>query len=83
MRKKVMDLNLDGFHLIVIRCDNEKHDFRKFRIYRVTANHRKQIARYGDLLSVLGFIRLLYLEGMHGVPLNELAEWARGIGGMA
>ena len=88
-RVKVLDV-FDGFHLECIKiCKKagESEPVNPYRLY-ITYNgrtknglfyskHRKQIAAYGDLISVLCFIKDLYLNGIDCQPINYVISWSR------
>ena len=78
-RTKVMNICMDGFHIECIRI-NDKNEYNPFRVYRVTQEHRRQIAKYGDFMSVIHFIWQIYRDGLDVVPLHELLEWAKETG---
>ena len=77
MSKKVIDICLDGFHLTCIRTADK---YNPFRVYRVCAGHRRQIAKYGDFFSVICFIKDLYLEGADTFTMDRLVQWAKDVG---
>ena len=72
--RKVLDIRLDGFHIV---CIMYKEGLNPFRVYRVTADHRRQIAKYGDFISVLCFVRDLYIAGADTLTFPQLVEWAK------
>lgn len=72
--KKVMDICLDGVHIVCIRFDG---DWNPFRVYRVSAGHRRQIAKYGDFISVVYFIRDFYMDGVDTMTMHETVSWAK------
>lgn len=74
--KKVLDIRLDGKHIECIRTDDR---YNPFRVYLKTVNHRRQIAKYGDFLSVIDFIRVYYTEGIDSLTLSQTVEWAKAI----
>lgn len=69
-RTKVLEIN-DSIHgLVCVRCNNEKYN--PYRLYLVypdkdkyvyPTRHRKQLAVYGDMASVICHIRDLYIYG--------------------
>lgn len=73
-QKKVMDIHLDGFHLVCIRTSDI---FNPFRVYKVTAGSRRQIAKYADFFSVVCFIKDLYLDGVDTMTTADAISWAR------
>ena len=79
MSKKVMDICLDGFHLVCIRTADKMNPFR---VYRVISNHRRQIAKYGDFMSVVIFVRDLYTEGADTFTLEQLIQWSKSRGSL-
>lgn len=74
--KKVLDIRLDGKHIECIRTDDR---YNPFRVYLKTVNHRRQIAKYGDFLSVIDFIRVYYTEGIDSLTLPETIEWSKAV----
>ena len=77
MTKKVLDICLDGFHLTCIRTSDK---YNPFRVYSVCAGHRRQIAKYGDFLSVICFIKDLYIQGADTYTMDQLVQWAKETG---
>lgn len=74
--KKVLDIRLDGKHIECIRTDDR---YNPFRVYLKTVNHRRQIAKYGEFLSVIDFIRVYYTEGIDSLTLSQTVEWAKAV----
>lgn len=74
--KKVLDIRLDGKHIECIRTDDR---YNPFRVYLKTVNHRRQIAKYGEFLSVIDFIRVYYTEGIDSLTMSQTVEWAKAI----
>lgn len=74
--KKVLDIRLDGKHIECIRTDDR---YNPFRVYLKTVNHRRQIAKYGDFLSVIDFIRVYYTEGIDSLTFPETIEWSKAV----
>lgn len=74
--KKVLDIRLDGKHIECIRTDDR---YNPFRVYLKTVNHKRQIAKYGDFLSVIDFIRVYYTEGIDSLTMSQTVEWAKAI----
>lgn len=63
MRRKVLELNSHGVHLVVINDDTRK--VNKFVVYKVWYDgrmHRKQLERYGDMNSCLIFFHEYFAE---------------------
>ena len=77
MSRKVMDICLDGFHLVCIKTADKVNPFR---VYRITENHRRLIAKYGDFMSVIYFVRDLYTAGADTFTLAQLVQWAKSTG---
>lgn len=77
---KVMDVHDGACHLEVIRI-NDRYEYNPYRIIRVAVGHRNQIAKYGDWMSVIYFMRDFYRDGMDVCTLSEIKEWwKRGFG---
>lgn len=74
--KKVLDIRLDGKHIECIRTDDR---YNPFRVYLKTVNHRRQIAKYGEFLSVIDFIRVYYTEGIDSLTMSQTVEWAKAV----
>ena len=77
MTKMVMKICLDGCHLQCIRTDDK---YNPFRVIKITAGHRRQIAKYGDFMSVLYFIKDFYQTGMDTMPTSEVIRLAKKTG---
>lgn len=71
--RKVIDLNIDGTHLVCIEhLDHKKAD--PYRIYRIASGHRRQLVRYSDFMSVLYFLVEFFRDGMDAMTLSEQLE---------
>ena len=77
MNRKVLDICMDGFHITCVRTSNKINPFRVYRIYN---GHRRQIAKYGEFLSVIYFIRDLYTAGADTFDTGRLIEWCKEVG---
>lgn len=77
MTKKVLNICLDGCHIECIRTEDKRNPFR---VYKVFCGHRKLIARYGDFLSVICFIKDFYIAGADTMNTPELIQWAKETG---
>ena len=80
MKKKVLDICLDGFHVICIWDKEVKYN--PFRVYKVSNGHRRQIAKYGEFLSVICFLKDIYVAGADTYSTPELLKWAKEIGAL-
>lgn len=74
MTKQVLKINLDGCHLECIRTEDKNNPFR---VYRIAAGHRRQIAKYGDFFSVVCFLKDFYLDGADTMTTPDVIEWAK------
>ena len=74
MTRKVLDIHLEGNHLVCVKTDDDRYPFR---LYRVTYSQRKQIAKYSNFFSVIVFIKDFYLNGVDSMTLAESVEWAK------
>ena len=77
MSKKVLNIQLDGCHLECIRTDNKVNPFR---VYKVSTWHRRQIAKYGEFLSVICFLKDFYQNGCDTMTTPEVIQWAKETG---
>ena len=77
MGQRVLDIRMDGFRLV---CYRTKSKTNPFRVYRLYCGHRRQIAKYGDFMSVIYFIRDLYTTGADTFSMPELVAWAKEVG---
>jgi hypothetical protein len=77
MIKKVLKITIDGCWIECVRMEDKMNPFR---VYRVTATHRRQIAKYGDFLSVIYFLRDFYQDGVDTMSLPEVLSWAKARG---
>jgi len=75
MTRKVLDICLEGNHLVCIKASDDRYPFR---LYRVTYGHKKQLAKYSNFFSVIAFIKDFYLNGVDSMTLAESVEWAKG-----
>lgn len=76
---KIMDLHLDGVHL---ECIRKSGDINPYRIYRLVAGHKKQIAKYSDFLSVIYFIKEFYTQGIDTMTIAETISWSKEWGSL-
>lgn len=74
MQKKVLDIGLDGVHLVCIRIAGDRNPYR---VYRLAGGRRRQIAKYGDFMSVLCFLREFYQDGVDTMTLTDTVDWAK------
>ena len=79
MTKLVMKIQLDGCHLECIRTDDK---YNPFRVVKITTGHRRQIAKYGDFMSVICFLLDFYRAGMDTMPTHEVIRWAKETGSL-
>ena len=78
MTRKVLDICIDGCHLECIHTECKQNPFR---VYLRDAGHRRQIAKYGDFVSVLYFLMDLYQSGANRLTTSGVAMWAKGRNG--
>lgn len=76
---KIMDIRLDGVHIECIRVSDKPNPYR---IYRLAAGHKKQIAKYSDFLSVIYFIKEFYTEGIDTKSIAETISWSKERGSL-
>lgn len=76
---KIMDLHLDGVHLECIRKRGDPHPYR---IYRIVANHKRQVAKYSEFISVLYFITEFYSQGIDTMTIAETISWSKEWGSL-
>lgn len=76
MTKLVMKIRLDGCNIDCIRTDDK---YNPFRVIRVSGGHRRQIAKYGDFMSVIYFLRDFYQAGMNTMPMYDVIRWAKEV----
>lgn len=79
MTRKVLDLRLDGLHIVCI-MRNPISEPNPFRVYKVASGYRRQIAKYGDILSVICFLKDLYMDGADTFSMVQIVEWAKSRG---
>ena len=72
MTRKVMDIMTPGCHLICLQMDDKRNPYH---IYTVCGNHRKQLIKYADFISVVSFIKDFFLEGMDARITTEVLRW--------
>ena len=79
---KVLDIN----YYIRIVCikdidENKNNPFRLFLVYRAIdkhtypTQHKKLIAKYGNMESVLCHIKDLYMSGIQYRPIDDILAW--------
>lgn len=49
--RKILEINDGGVHLMCIKHCGETNPFRLYRVWWDRGEHRKEITRYGDLVS--------------------------------
>ena len=72
---KCLELNADGSHIVCIKHLDDKE--YPFWLYKVLDGgmHRRLIAKYADLCSILRFMYELHLFGMDSAPVSEILAW--------
>ena len=54
MKKKVLDINEDGLHLVCIKdTDAKGNPYRLYQVYYKDGWHRKQLAKYENFASIM------------------------------
>ena len=94
-RKKVLDIT-SGLHLECFKiCPKlgEKEPLNPYLLYITykaptrcgygISTHRKLIAKYGDMVSILCMIKDMCLEGIDTYPVNVAADWCNRYHGIA
>lgn len=71
--KKIIDIKTDSIHISVIQIMN-RHEMNPYRIYRLYNGHRKQLVKYGDLISVFCFLKWFFQDGLDVITLPEQVE---------
>ena len=77
MRKKILDIHLNGFHIAGYQTQDKRNPFR---VYLIVPGHRRLIARYGDFFSVLCFIKDIFLDGLDTAPMHKILTWSKQTG---
>lgn len=77
--RKVLDIREGGIHIICLMTD---YKVNPYRVYRVDFGHRRQIAKYGDFISVMWFVRDIYAYGADVLPMPQLIDWAKQRGAL-
>lgn len=81
MKNKVLDIN-DSLHLVCIKDRSGR--FAVYRLYLFypgkdkygyCTEHRKQLASYGDMHSVICHISDMYKAGMQYKPYDIILAW--------
>lgn len=75
--RKFLDICAGGKHLVGIETSDRRNPYR---VYLKTRYSRRQIAKYGDFMSVLYFIKDFYLAGIDSMTTPEVIEWAKQTG---
>ena len=86
-RRKVLEIN-DGMHLECIKlyAQSGEHQTNPYRLYVLynahdrygyPAIHRKQIAAYGDLFSVVYMIHDMFRAAVNDSPASEIILWCK------
>lgn len=81
MKTKVLDIRED-LHLVCVKDSSKKYPvFRLYLFYLAKdrygywTEHKKQIAVYGDMHSVICHISDLYKAGMQYKPVDTILAW--------
>lgn len=79
--KKILDVNTGSAHLICIQS-LDRSDWNPYRVYLVTfvpgaGNRKRLLIKYGDLVSVLCFIKDFYLDGIDTRTAQDILTWAK------
>lgn len=76
---KIMDIRLDGVHL---ECIRKSGDMNPYRVYRLAGDHKRQIAKYSDFISVLYLITEFYSQGIDTMTIAETISWSKEWGSL-
>lgn len=81
MKTKVLDIN-DNLHLVCIKDSSRKYNpYRLYLFfpakdrYGYPTEHRKQIAEYGDMHSIVCHVSDLYKVGMQNETHDRVLAW--------
>lgn len=77
--RKVLDIREGGIHIICLMTD---YKVNPYRVYSVYFGHRRQIAKYGDFISVVCFIKDIYTYGADVLTMPQLIDWAKQRGAL-
>lgn len=55
-QRKILEINDSGLHLICIKTDESVNPYRLYDVWYDLGTHKKLIAKYADLASVLAHI---------------------------
>ena len=75
--RKVLKIQLDGCHIECIRTDDK---YNPYRVYKILGVHRRQIAKYGEFVSVLCFLKDFYIAGCDTMTTSDVIAWAKETG---
>lgn len=86
---KVLDI-CDYIHLVCIKIDNETelNPYRLYIEYPVKnkygyyTTHKKQIAKYGNMASILCMVKDMYIEFMQHKSINQILAWCKEYNGI-
>ena len=81
---KVLDIH-DYMHLVCIRVIGEKdpNPYRLFMVYYsinkdgYTTKHKKLIAKYADIVSVLCMVKDMYINNVQHMTYTEAFTWCK------
>ena len=76
---KFLDIQAGGVHLEA-RMIRDKAEMNPFRVGLVEFNngyHRYQLAKYGDFMSVLCFVKDFYQAGVNVLTVPEIRDWCK------
>lgn len=79
MERKVMELRDGGTWLVVKKTDDTRNPYR---IYMKERNHRRQIAKYGDLFSCIFYVHQFFLHGLNAMTEEEVVRWSEESGAL-
>lgn len=79
-KKKIMDVNEGGSHLVVIRTESDMYN--PFHVYLVISPtgapvRKRLLIKYGDLVSCIYFLRDFYVEALNTMCYSEMRDWIR------
>ena len=73
MTRKCLDIR-DRVRIVVIYKTGVVNPYI---VYVIDGGHRKQLKKYGDFVSVLCFLKDMFLHGANTLPMDRLIQWSK------
>lgn len=63
-QRKIMEINEGRWHLVCIKAEGVNNPYRLYRVWWDGGNHRKLLAKYADIESIMCWLYDHMVRGM-------------------